>query len=174
MKKLLLLLILASGFLHSQDREFSITKEKGFTDYIVVEMNGKTASELYGKTLEWINRVYKNPEKVILGQIENEYIRFQGSSKNLYTLQALGSRNPLLTRYQIEISFKDGKYKFDVTNMEYFHQNVWYPVPTNDTLYNKKGELKSMFKHIHEIPAYFNSTNNSLSDYISGGTNDDW
>ena len=176
MKKLLLLLILVSGFAFSQETQFKLS-QAGFTDFVVTNKDGKTASELYTKTLEWVNRNYKNPEKVILGKVENEYIRIEGSANSLYVLNALGSENPTDSKYQIEISFKDGKYKFDVIEVKYLAPQIgWTDIPF-DFFYNKKGELKSMFKFTNKIPNYFNNLNKDLSDYISSGANsknDNW
>ena len=102
MKKYILLFFLFSTIIgFAQETEFKFSK-KGFTDFVVVECENKTQSELYKKTLDWVAVNYNTPSDVIKGQIENDYIRIEGFSKDLV---ANG------TRYQIEISFKDGKYK---------------------------------------------------------------
>ena len=46
--------------------------------YVVIESEG-TASELYKKTLDWVNETYNTPEEVIKGKVEGDYIRIQGS-----------------------------------------------------------------------------------------------
>ncbi|MDV4024434.1 hypothetical protein CMT52_08815 [Elizabethkingia anophelis] len=177
MKKIISFFTLVTSiFLFSQEKEFSITKEKGLTDYIVTDVTGKTASEIYNKTLEWINRTYKNPDKVILSKIENNYIRIEGASNNIYVLNALGSENPTDSKYQLEISFKDGKYKLDIIELKYLAPQVgWTNIPF-DFFYKKDGELKSMFKFTNKIPTYFNSLNKNLYNYISGtgSKNDNW
>ena len=55
------------------------------TDYIVIPVENKTASEISKKIIERIKITYKNPDKVILSTIENEYIRFEGIGENVFT-----------------------------------------------------------------------------------------
>lgn len=165
---ILLLSFITSSLVFSQETEFKLTKD-GFTDFVVTQKNEKTANEIYTKTLEWINKNYNNPEKVILAKVENDYIRIEGASNNIYILNTLGKENPTDVKYQLEIYFKDGKYKFDVTDLKYLAPppTGWYDVPFA-YFYKKDGQLKSMFKFTNQIPAYFNNLNKSLSDYISG------
>ena len=78
MKKILLLVLLTFSTLSfGQETEFKFTKN-GFTDFVVTTIENKTQQELYKKTLDWIQVTYKNPKEVLLAQIENDYIRFEG------------------------------------------------------------------------------------------------
>lgn len=188
MKKTILLFgIVLSTIVFSQETEYKLTKD-GFTDFIVTQKEGKTASELYTKTLEWVNKTYHTPEKVILGKVENDYFRIQGIKRGLICYAPLGMPVCSDVKYQIEISFKDGKYKFDVSDMEQYSEPSKYSaggwntiMANNDTswYYKKDGTVKGGFsKYIQAVPDYFNSLNKSLSDYISGiGVeikNNDW
>ena len=112
MKKILFLLLITSGIMSAQETEFTFNSERGMTDYIVTPVEGKTAQEIYKKVIDWIKITYKNPDKVILSTIENEYIRFEGSSGYLYSLNMgiLGVQYQD-TKYEIEVSIKDDKYK---------------------------------------------------------------
>lgn len=166
-KTILFLAIIISVFGFSQNispTKYEITKD-GFTDYIVSEVPGKTKEEIYTKTLEWINKNYQNPEKVIMGKVENDYIRIEGIESNLFCIPADCQDG----KYQIEISFKDGKYKFDVISL---HQKIsdWIVVDFNQnkSFYFDSNGLKKKFDKYQSIPAYFNTLNKSLSDYISG------
>ena len=99
---------------------FTITKAEGLRPFIIVKTENKTKEELYKKTIEWINKNYNKPSEVIKAQVENDYIRFQGVSKDKYCWTNMMSFcNDI--RYEIEISFKDGKYKFEVLNLEHYH-----------------------------------------------------
>ena len=124
MKKIiyfLLATISISNLSFSQETEFKFDKE-GFTDFVVTQCEGKTQVELYKKALDWVSVTYKNPKEVIKAQIENDYIRIEGSSNSLICLNILGKKYNNAT-YQIEISFKDGKYKFDVTSVNLLGTN---------------------------------------------------
>lgn len=126
------------GFSQSQ---LEITKEPGEKGNIVnrvskeavVTVEGKTAEELYTKALEWIQVSYKNPEEVQKGQIQNEYVRFQGVTSNLICVSALGMVSCYDVRYTIELKFKDGRFKFEIIDFEQYlpvskySAGGWYP-----------------------------------------------
>lgn len=165
MKKIILLFFLFStriGF--TQETEFKFSKNE-FTDFVVVECKNKTQSELYKKTLDWVAVTYNRPSAVIQGQIENDYIRIEGFSKDLV---ANG------TKYQIEISFKDGKYKFDIIQIEFWH-DLDFPEPkwkkfdmiNTNKYFDKEGKIKGRYKSVcSRITEYFNSLNSNLKDFI--------
>nr|WP_315144495.1 DUF4468 domain-containing protein [uncultured Flavobacterium sp.] len=175
MKKLLLkLLILVSFYSNAQETEYKFTKG-GFTDYVVGVVEGKTAQELYKKTLDWVSVTYKNPKEVIKAQIENDYIRIEGAKSNMLCVKSFGMLNCNDVRYQIEISLKDGKYKFDLIKLEQYTSpsqysaGGWSEVGLTNTSYCYKdnGDLKSLFKlYPAAIEMEFNSLNKSLQDFL--------
>jgi hypothetical protein len=178
MKKLLFILLLKSAFANAQEAEFKFTKD-GFTDYVIGTIPNKTASELYNKTIDWINITYKNPKEVIKAQIENDYIRIEGISSNMLCKKILLSNICENGRYQIEISFKDGKYKFDVillesyVNASQYNSGGWHPVGLTNTsyAYKESGELRNTFKsYPEEIESTFNSLNNELKKTLESDT----
>lgn len=164
----LLMLFTVLGF--SQETEFKFTKD-GFTDYVVTDCKDKTAAELYKKTIDWISTTYNNPKEVIKAQIENDYLRFESVEKNLFCLKPTLCSN---MKYQIEVSFKDGKYKFDLLALDQDMPDVGWVhfggLEDGKFYFNENGEVKSKFKIIaDDIPKYFNSLNKSLYDFIING-----
>jgi hypothetical protein len=166
--------ILICSFSFGQNIEFTMSKE-GFTDYVVTQCEGKSQSEIYKKTLDWLNVTYKNPKEVLKANLENDYVRFEGSSPSLVCLSSLGMKTCYNTKYQIEVSFKEGKYKFDIIEIQYYVNSSQYspggwsqfPMVGMEYYYNKKGEIKSTFKNFPEfIPPYFNDLNKSLHDFV--------
>ncbi|OYX85133.1 MAG: hypothetical protein B7Y83_05940 [Flavobacteriales bacterium 32-34-25] len=190
MKKILLLILFVSGVINAQETEFTFDNTKGMTDFVVTSVEGKTAPEIYKKVLDWIKLTYKNPEKVILSTIENEYIRFEGIDNTFYSVGIMG-KNYRDVKYQIEISVKDGKYKFDLISMYAYWQSTsrssggWSEVTifngnsTKESLeksiYNKSGELRGYYKYTPEVVIYYNKLNKSLFDSINTSSkNNDW
>lgn len=172
MKKLVLLLFMSIGAL-AQETEFKFTKD-GFTDFIVTEVPGKLQNQLYKKTLDWISVTYKNPKEVLKAQIENDYIRIEGSKHGLVCITRL-IKFCYESRYQIEISFKDGKYKFDVIKIEYYVEpskygpGGWYDYQlTNMNEYFKKsGEIRGAYEDSQlQFPKFFNELNSELSVFL--------
>lgn len=180
MKIILLGLLTAVSFYsNAQETQFKFVKE-GFTDYVVGNAEGKTTQELYKKTIDWINVTYKNPKEVIKAQIENDYIRIEGSKSSMLCMKTLGLLSCNDVRYQIEISFKDGKYKFDLIKLEqylapskYTVTSGWSEVGLVNTSYCYKdnGDLRSLFKlYPTAIETEFNSLNTSLNDFLKSDT----
>lgn len=172
-KSILVLLILVSFFSNAQETEFTFNNERGMTDYIVTPIEGKTAPEIYKKVIEWIKVTYKNPNEVILSTIENEYIRFEGVSDISHSK----------SKYQIEISIKDGKYKFDLISLQVyvFPNQLGNPVGWNNyyinfisnstkesrkNIYKSDGGYKNWSKNIPDVPQFFNELNKSLFECL--------
>lgn len=177
MKKTILVLLMSVCFYtNAQETEFKFTKE-GFTDYVVIPIEGKTAQELYKKTLDWVSLTYKNPKEVIKAQIENDYIRIEGAKSSMLCVKSLGLLTCNDVRYQIEISFKEGKYKFDLTKLEqyvpasqYVVNSGWNEVELKNTsyCYKENGDLKNLFKlYPQAIETEFNTLNISLKDFLN-------
>jgi hypothetical protein len=187
MKKLLFVFLFISGIINAQETEFIFNNERGMTDFIVLNVEGKTAPEIYKKVIEWIKVTYKNPEKVILSTIENEYVRFEGSSENLFAISVIMlGKTYYPTKYEIEISIKDGKYKFDIISMQNYYPasnytaGGWSPNALfnanmtkeglDKSIYKKDGSLKNMWKYLPEVPPYFNELNKSLLESMNNAS----
>lgn len=193
MKKLQLLFLFLTGIMSAQETQFTFDNTKGMTDFIVVNVESKSATEIYKKVIEWIKVTYKNPDKVILSTIENEYVRFEGSSSAVYPVNVpLMGKSYLESKYQIEISIKEGKYKFDVIGMENYNspsqysRGGWIPNTVfngnsdkeflDKIIYKKDGTLRSYYKFINDVPEYFNDLNKSLVESVTATVkkNDSW
>ncbi|WP_031445845.1 DUF4468 domain-containing protein [Arenibacter algicola] len=145
--------------------------ENGINDYIVTKVEGKTANEIYSKTINWIKETYKNPDKVLKMKIENEKVRINGISSDLLVVKKMNM--PL--DYVIEIAFKDGKYKFDLISLTTSNE---YGTADYKKIPNFKTD-KKLVKNFGESPQrienYFNVLNESLKNYILGKEKkDDW
>ncbi len=170
MKKIICILITSisiSNLTSGQETEFKFSKE-GFTDFVVTKCEEKTQTELYEKTLDWVSVTFKNPKEVIKAEIENDYIRIEGSSKSLICMNNLGMTKCNNATYQIEISFKPEKYKFDVIEIKQYGEpskyssGGWYNVDITNTndYYNKRGKIRLSYKYFPiNIPPYFNNLN---------------
>ena len=91
----------------------------------VFEVNGDKMT-LYNKAINWINTYYKNPEEVIKGKIEGDYLRFDGFQKGLIPVKVLGLTDFHNVRYTIKLNFKDNKVRFKVINAEYYVSSSQY------------------------------------------------
>ncbi|MCC2590104.1 hypothetical protein [Chryseobacterium sp. MFBS3-17] len=175
---------------YSQNKEFTINDE-GLSKFVVSEIPGTLKDEAYRKSVEWVNRIFNTPEKVIKGSIENEYLRIEGISKTAWRAPAIGGTVFLPIKYEIEISFKDNRYKFEIISLQ--EEEPLYPQfasspfsvlnlskKGNNDGYNRvrklNGEFRSRYKYVSDLPQYFNNLNTNLQDYILNGVpkNEDW
>ena len=77
--------------------------------YLVIETPDKKTSELYVNTLKYINEKYKNPDEVIKGKTENEYLRFETYVPQFTKVNNSGAKLDVSMKYTTELRFKDGR-----------------------------------------------------------------
>lgn len=167
--------VLAGFISHAQAPSAFELTPKGFTDFVVTDIAGKTKADLYKRTLDWIEVKVKNSEPKIKSQTPNETIVFEGKDK----IVSLNGAMKLTydSRYQIAVTFKDGKYKFDLLKLEYITAKTstggggWRDFDLNDvsTYYTLQGELRPPNKFYPEIATYFNNLNADLKTFIESG-----
>ena len=172
-------------------------KEEGFTDYVAVEIDSLNKEEIYTQVKNWILDTYNTPSEVIKSEIKNKKIRIEGSKPNVLSRKVLLSTFYYDIIYSVEISVRDGKYKFDPISTKYWTDATKYAAGGYNSLsiFNKeqltgyyhqkgkkKGRLKSFIgKFPIQLENHFNNLNLSLYNYIQKnknnseeGSDDDW
>lgn len=143
--------------------------------YVVIEIEGKSAKQLFDNAKKCIIQTYKNPDLVQKGTIENEYIKFDTYVPYIASINAGLSEIKYDAKYVTELNFKDGKVKYEIINLEIMTNGA----PLNFTpqgafggwyIYNKKGVLKQESTK-QEIETYFNEQIKNLTAYLKGETN---
>lgn len=149
--------------------------------YVVISIEGKTAKDLYESVIKYVNITYKNPKEVLKGNIENEYISFETYVANFPLTKNGYAKMNIGTKYLTTLSFKDGKIKYEISDMEMKAVDSQYKVLFSGgafsgyPIYNKSGELKRE-ETKEDIEKYFNNNINNIFDYVSGKskTNEGW
>jgi hypothetical protein len=147
--------------------------------FLVINCEGKSAKELYENALKYLNQNYKNPQEVLKGQIESEYLSFVTSSPSVITFRRSGGHPTYYTTYRTELNFKDEKVKYEIQDIEikgvnggrlFFSGNPF----TTVAIYNLNGELKyADAKTV--VEDYFNIEVASVTDFLKGiKINDNW
>jgi len=111
-------------------------KEKSF---VVINCNGKTAMELYRNAVKYINKIYKNPDEVIKGKMEGEYLKFNRSQSKFVKYNY--DYYSIETHYQTELNFKDGKVKYEIIEFQmyqYTARPTYSQYQSNPNAYNLK------------------------------------
>jgi len=185
MKNLLFAFLLTlPRFIDAQEK--FVYNENGLTDFIVVDIDSLSQSELYNKTIKWVKEtLYKNPGKVLKATSENNKIRLNGFKESAFIDTSTLIHGFSDARYSLEISFEKGKYKIDPINLEVFKNlpDKWKPVilDSGNWLFKKNGEIKKRWNtYPIKFANLFNDLHLSLYDYIlkeSGkiiDTDNDW
>ena len=202
MKKLLLLLFVTTLFqVNAQEFETrtlvvdeGTNAQKGTLQYLkpmlVLEAEG-TSSELYQKAINWVNETYKNPEEVIKGKVEGDYLRLEGFTSNLLQANIIGTIYYYDVRYTIQLNFKDGRFKYEITKIEQYFPSTTYTESRWISLMNgkevgfktanRKGKpKKSGVANFNGLKSYFENLGISIRDYMQNNnssatsSDDDW
>ena len=166
MKKIIVLLfVCVFGFAQEMPK---ITKE-GFAP-IVVNVEGKTASEIYTKAKEWVQTYYKNPTEVLKADISNDMIRIEGYAVDGYKMKNLGMIFGYDYQYTLEIEFKDGKYRYNYIVGQFWSdgKKCLYDY-TN--FFKEDNSVRKVYQVAFDsINETANETSTSLFNYITGKT----
>ncbi len=140
MKKIIVALLFLSISVFSQSKCDSIVMTTVDYPAVIVNVDSALAKDLFNKTKSWINRYFKNPEKVIIVAEDNVYLRLSGLDE--FSFQFMGTATYSLN-YDCEISFKDSKYKIQFINvMSKELKPQSYPAG----FFNENGEMKGIKK----------------------------
>lgn len=155
MKKLYFLSVfmLFTSIIYSQETHISRT---GF-DTAIIKTN-LTQDQIYSKAKEWVQKTYKNPSFVLVGDIQNSYLRINGFKERAWMI-----KNIVDIWYDIEYYFI-----IDIKgNFVYLTFNVDNAISYKNW-FKKDGTLRNQFKESKpSIENSFNGIAKSLVDYIN-------
>jgi len=165
--------IILFAFFNSFGQESLSIGAEGIVKPIVVEVQDKTAEELYNKALNWVQETYKNPDAVLKTKLINEKIRINGFMDNAWTYNGLSFD----MSYNVEVSFKDGRYRLEFIITE-FTDNGKAVGHKKKHLAKEDGSPKFGYKNsVITINESMNSIAQSFYNYITGANEsktDDW
>ena len=137
--------------------------------YVVINAGGKSAKQLYDNAIKYINKNYKNPDEVIKGKTDGEYLKYNTHASDFISFKNSFLKAKFDVDYTTELNFKDGKVKFEIIDLD---MNKRTQNGVNRLLiignmmslgiYNKKGDLKIADAKI-QIENFFNIQVNQLS-----------
>ena len=178
MKKYLLIVIaiVTSNVLLSQEIPKLKLTPKGI-EPVTLNVGGLSASEIYMKSLDWVQETYKNPNEVLKANIENKMIRIVGFSPDALSFKSVVVNNWGVS-YTLEISFKDGRCRYDY-NINYFTgSDGGRAVVTYVDFYKKNGDIRKPYlPAVSSLEKTMNDLIKNYYDYVTGktdGSNDDW
>jgi hypothetical protein len=144
-------------------------------DFVVVEVEGKTAAEMYKNVYEYIQKTYKNPLAAINARVEDSYIQYDTHISKLILAKMGFSSGVYDVEYNTRIDFKDGKAKISFTEFTFppslegnkYKFNIQGGTFDGYVVYNKKGELKDETSKL-KLEVEFNLIVDQLKEVMSG------
>ena len=148
-------------------------------EYYVVDVDGKTASDLYNAVETYIMSNFKNPDLVINSQ-KDKVINMHGKFTNAFYDKRTFGNYPVTVELNLVMYFKDNKIRFDTPNVIYMgieslNDEFKFSMPrvfiTGTTLFTQKGKVLNQ-----TVIDSFNKFINELivSIIASTNTNDEW
>lgn len=158
-------IVTPNGLRDAQDLEKS---------YVVIKVDSMTARQLYDNAMRYIAFNYKNPDNVIKSKVEGEYLKINTRGINICVI---GKQTLVDGKYTTEISFKDGKVKYEIIELEMYTTdrygdggltvNFIQSCSICSGIYNKKEILKEITGKIG-IESYFNQEIKSFTKFLEG------
>lgn len=178
MKKILLFtltVILSNLSIGQEIPQLKLTSEG--VEPIVIKVDNMSASKIYEKAQNWVKETYKNPDKVLKANIENEKLIIDGLAQNAWCTKTLGVNSCADMTYRLEISFKENKYRFKYIIEDFFESDGTKLTFNYKKFYKKNGALRKMnAKKVDGLNNTINNLSQNFYNYITGITDkkDDW
>lgn len=183
MKKFILVLVLLISFIGFSQEKIEMTKDGIVNAEQIIKLDSLTAKEIYSRINKYIQKNYANPDLVSKGNIENEFISFNGIKKDCITRKIMLTNFYYSLEYFFNIEIKDGKIKLMLTKAQErnYSENVSYMNPINCffpstyNLFNNKGEPRTATSSL--VIGFNNNINEVVNDLISSIKNSkksDW
>ena len=167
MKNTILFLAFLFSLISYSQANFTASKYEMKTEQDVFEISNTSAAELYQLSKVWISEMYKNPDRVIVADVENKLLKVNGYSE-IPTKGIMGN-TILKMKYSIQLDFKDDKIRVNISGLE-------GASPTNYTMFFKRDgsrrTTKEVQRYFTDIESYFNNLIDSLIQNLS--SDDDW
>ncbi|MRX40567.1 DUF4468 domain-containing protein [Flavobacterium sp. LC2016-23] len=184
MKKLLYMLFLISSVSYAQTLSVTPDGLRNPNDpektFVVLNLEGKTAKQLFDGSVKYITKNYQNPDKVIKGKIENEYIKFTTHIADFIIIKNSFAKVPITADYTVELNFKDGKVRYEVISLDMYDKSGRYKLHFKGEgafsgyyIYNNKEELKKPEAKT-ALENYFNIKIENLLKTLQNPTEDNW
>jgi hypothetical protein len=109
--------------------EMPKSTETGLFSYEeVVQQPDGNKQELYRRLITWVNKFYKNPKEVIKEQNDAAQELLLAHRFKIYNVPEKGAKTEAgLVEYKLRITCKDGRYKYELTNIQW-KQTSSFPI----------------------------------------------
>jgi len=149
-------------------------------DYLVLEVEGATASDLYGQAMRYVQETYLNPDDVIKGNTPDEYLRINTFVSSFFKYNNSGAKLDIDATYYIELRFRDGRVRYEIGDLKMKTKSNSLPVnyiggTFSHSIYSNNGSIRKPESKT-DIETYFNARVADLNKYLNNTdtVQDDW
>lgn len=174
MKNLILIALFTSTLAFSQVPKLELTP-KGM-EPIIINTDVIPASNLYTKTITWLEDNYENPDDVIVANLENKELAIKAVEPKVWVTNRIGIDANYDMEYTLKIEFKDGRYKvfYELGNFVKDGNNL--TTSYKDLFKKFDGSIKYNYEGaVAGIEKKLNEKTESLYNFIMGISNsEEW
>lgn len=150
------------GYQYKGIKNFPVSEQTGKVAYdSVVAVEGKTAEQLYNAAKEWLARTYGDSKEVIQVDQPNDKIIGKGVFRDT---------DGTHLSYVFLLEFKDGRYKYEVTDFIYQNSRTSLENDANST----KGNFRFYDRGYAALNLLLSKTALAFSSIAQSSTNNDW
>jgi hypothetical protein len=142
-------------------------KTYDFPQAVVVEVSGKDKSYLKGNIERWIGN-YFTDFTLLNSEFKNDTFTVNAKENRFFEIKNL----PTELHYQLKLSLKDNRYRFEVTSLSYKYYTELYVI--NNINLIKDDVIKNDLENSRNLlSTFFNTMNLELYNFIQSN-NQDW
>ena len=168
MKKVFLLLAMSISMTSFSQSKFEITRDGLKNIEQVISVDSISAKEIYSKINKYIQKNYVNPNSVSKGNIENEFISFNGIKRNCIEQKILLTTYLDDLEYYFNIDIKDGKIRVSISKL-----NILYNVQGSSGSRNLlTADLYTFFKSDGDVKKSQQKRKDDIENTVNGIIND--
>lgn len=160
MKSNILLVIAFFGIVFcgsAQDQSQFEYQSSGLSSFVVTTLEDKPAIQLFSQTKQWISEENKTYQFEVIEETEHKIIQLSAEAKDVITYKNYSSN----LKFNLEIAFKNGRYKFEISDLQYEYYKSYYELPNLNN--PNKPELERHFENAkQDLVEFFNQLNKSL------------
>jgi uncharacterized protein YdgA (DUF945 family) len=138
--------------------------------FLVIKIPG-SSKELYDRMLKYAEKNFKAPVTVIKEQTDNESVILKTNLESFISIKYMGANTFYNVKFTTEITFKDGRIKYEVKDFEAGNTRLKIPyIATKESqwygFYDQNKVLK-MDAEKQKIEDYFETQIKSIIEFLS-------
>ena len=169
----LILLVISTTYSQNQVEKFKLSPE-GFPDYVVLEFDDKSTSDIFNSLKKWAEYNLRNADYSNYSEVENEYLTYTFIDNNAVETGTGLSHFVFSIEYDVELRIKDNRLRIDVILKEMPMVNPSHGSPLTLTssanawpLFKKNGDIRNRKSASEAIPQIESSANNIVQSFYN-------